>query len=409
MALTLALTQAAAGPAPGAEAAPSSSPTGSGGLQVAVPARAVAGSPVTVLVTGSPDGATVSLVLIGSLGTSTLTAVASTGRARFDLPPDVTRASGTLTVLAASGAQLTGRATLDVEPGRAAGPVQAVVGARSIVADARDLSMVVTTPVDAWGNAVADGTPVLVSRSSPTGALSASTVPVSHLVAWQDLPSGTVAGRGQVWVATGARTGAQVSLDEVAGPPVPFTLSESAPQLAAHTGADGRTLVPVRTSLLRDRYGNVEPDGTSVVVRWEGEEGASEAEALTVDGVAELSVQAPATPQTLTFTARCRGTDTVGPLRIGLASVVAVVPVSARRSATDLAVTVGPVDRTTGTFVPDGAVVALVVRDGSGHAVTGSGALVQGQVTVGLPTAGLSGPLAVTATVLGTSGSTSVP
>lgn len=404
---------AVAAPANAIKSASSVSPTellvtgSDGGLKMSSPSSAVAGTKVTIDVTGATDGIAVSLVGIGSLGTSSFTTVSSAGTARFDLPVDFTRTSGSVSLLAAAG-PLTAHAALELVPGRAAFPVQSVVGARSIVADGRDLSMVVTIPIDSWGNAVADGTGVRVSRSSPTGAPSSSEVVISHLLAWQELPSGTAAGRGYVWAATQGRTGPQVSLDEVAGPPLPFTLATVDPALAGHTGADGQTLIRVRTSLLRDRYGNVEPDGTSVMMKWVGPASSSQAEATTVAGVAEVSVQVPSTPQTFTLTAQCRGTDTTSPLRLAFAAVVTDVPLVVHRSPPNLSVTIGPINRNTGNFVPDGTTATVVALDGQGHRVSGTGELVDGGVTVLMPSDGLVGAVTVTADVLGTSRSISV-
>ena len=388
----------------GASGAPAeSSPTV---LTVSVAGTALAGTSVPVTVSGA-NGTAVSLVAVGSLGTSTFSQTASGGIALFRLPSSFTRASGTVTLLA-STATSTSRATLDLLPGTAVAPVQAVVGARSIVADGTDRSMVVTIPADGFGNAIADGSTVRVSRESPSGVQSATSVHMQHLLAWQLLTSGTLAGRGYVWISAGTATGPAVSLDEVAAPPAPFTLSAVDPALAGRTGADGQTLVQLRTSVLADRHGNVEPDGTLVTVEWLGPQGSSRTEAVSVAGVARLSIQAPDSPETLTLSGLCRGSTTAHPTKLAFASVVAPFRISAVRAAVELTVTVGPVTRIGGSFVPDGSIATAVVTDRFGHREAVQGELVDGSVALSIPSSSLTGPLVVTATVLGASRTTAV-
>ncbi|TFC17327.1 hypothetical protein [Cryobacterium glucosi] len=367
-------------------------------LQVAPTAPAGAEIPVTVA--GAADGATVQLVAIGSLGQLVLTAVSVDDTAEFRLPVALTRSAGSVTLVASSGGTVVRGAT-ELTPGAAVGPIQAVVGARSIVADAADLSMVVTIPVDAWGNSIAEGSPVLVSRENPVGVRSSSGAVVSHLLAFQELVSGTLAGRGQVWVASGPVTGPSVSLDEVAGPPLPFSLEPVEPVLAANAGADGQTLVPIRTSVLRDRFGNVEPDGTQVTVEWTGPEGAGRTTAATISGVAQLSLQAPGTPGAFQITGLCRGVHSASALTLPFAATVGTVDLSARLVDAGVFVSIGPVNRFGGTFVPDGTTARVSVVDAIGEAGSASAGLVNGVLDILVATRPLVSPVTVTVSVLG--------
>lgn len=404
-ALVAGLLVAAPGPA-------AAQPGPGGPLVVTVPGQATAGDPLTVSVLGAADG-DVALTVVGSLAATGRTVRAEGGVARFELGEELTRAAGSLTLVASAG-DAAATATTTLVPGPAVGPVQPVVGARSIVADAADRSMAVAVPVDRLGNAVADGTPVQVLRARPDGVLETGAVTVRDLVAWALLPSGTVAGRGQVSVqapgAAGPVTGPQVSLDEVAAPPVPFTLEPVDPRVAAGTGADGQSLVAVRTAVLRDPFGNVEPDGTAVTVAWQGAGGSSRTTAVTVAGVATATVPAPEAPDTLVVTAECRGTATTAPLRLGFGPVVREVAVRGSRSDAGVAVDVGPVRRDGGAYVPDGARVSVEVRDAAGVVSAAAGRLRDGVLAVVVPPAAAwQGPLVVSAAVLGAVGTSPVP
>ena len=382
------------------------SPT-TGTLTVTAPARATAGEFVQVSISGVMGDGTVSLTAINSLGASEQHAVPVSGSAQFTLGDDVTRTSGEITLLARA-ADAVATASVIIEPGSAVGPITSVVGARSIVADAADRSMAVSMPPDAFGNTIADGSSLLLFRQHPDGTVTNGPVTVKHLLAWDVLPSGTRAGSNQIWFQADAVTGPAASLDEVAAPPMPFTLAPVDPQQVT-PGADGQGLLAVRTSVLADGNGNVEPDGTQVTFDWRGPEGPSRTQAVTIAGVASMSIPAPDVPAVLTITGSCRGSVSTAPLTVEFASVVAIVPVTAVRDADSMDVSVGPVLRTGGAYVPDGTVADVTVTDPAGDRLTASGPLVDGMLQ--LPVSGHTepGPVTVVAQVLGTFGNVVVP
>lgn len=368
---------------------------------VGLPGELTAGSTLPVTVGGAAG--VVTLTVLAPWGTAVRTADPVDGVATFALPPEITRGTGTLTLIADSGGQI-GTGSVTVLPGPAVGPLLPVVGARSVVADGTDRSMVVAIPVDEWGNAIADGSAVTVVHRDPTGLTSTADATMAHLLGWLELPSGTVAGRGQVWLQAGpngAVTGQQVSLDEVAGPPLPFTVTAVDPTQPGRLGADGQNLLELRTSVLTDRFGNVQPDGTLVTVEWRGPAGPARASAVTISGVAELSVQAPTLAGTVTVTASARGTATAAPLEVVYPAVVTDVPVDSRVDERGLVVTVGPVNRTGGTYVPDGTAATVVLTDRAGHTVSAAAGLVDGSVVQLLPTSAMVGAYTVTVAVLG--------
>src|SRR6185312_14735532 len=89
----------------------------------------------------------------------------------------------------------------------------------SIVADRRDKALGVVIPMDRYGNAPDDGTPVRLRRVLPTGQVLTATTGSKHLMAWGELPSGRVAGTSLVHAEQEDATGPSTRLAEVAGPP----------------------------------------------------------------------------------------------------------------------------------------------------------------------------------------------
>jgi hypothetical protein len=370
-------------------------------------ARASAGEFVQVLINGVVGDGVVSLTAISSLGATEQHAATVSGSAQFTLGEDVTRTSGEITLLARA-ADAVATASVIIEPGPAVGPITSVVGARSIVADAADRSMAVSMPPDTFGNTIADGSSLLLFRQHPDGTVTNGPVTVTHLLAWDVLPSGTRAGSNQIWFQADTVTGPAATLDEVAAAPMPFTLAPVDPQQVT-PGADGQGLLAVRTSVLADGNGNVEPDGTQVTFDWRGPEGPSRTHAVTIAGVASMTIPAPVVPAVLTITGSCRGSVTTTTLTVEFASAVATVPVTAVRGADSMDVSVGPVLRAGGAYVPDGTVADVTVTDPAGDRLTASGPLVDGMLR--LPVSGHTEPglVTVVAQVLGTFGNVVVP
>lgn len=392
-------------------------------LVVDAPATVTAGSEALVFVSGVPAGDAVRLAVVGALGSTVLEADAGPiGEAAFVLPDALVETAGALTLLAASGS-VRGEGEIVVESGPVASPVETVVGARSIVADGADVAMAVSIPVDAYGNAVGAGTPVRFTRTTPAGGTEVVETRTEALLAWADLPSGTVAGSGSVWATVGAEgaTGQATTLLEVPGRPLRFTLAVAASTEVGSAGgaglepaeapgalggrADARSVTPLETSVLADAFGNVVEDGTSVQLRWTGPDGAGTATAVTSGGVARLLLPAPQNPGVRTVTASSRGVAGA-PLALDFASVVAEVPVTAVREGDTLSVVLGPVLDREGHYLADGTPFRLAfpgtgLPDRTGRLYAGTA-----QLDLALPPELGDAAVAVRARVLGAAGET---
>ncbi|WP_157411192.1 MULTISPECIES: hypothetical protein [Actinoplanes] len=365
-------------------------------LTLELPDRVAAAETMSVRVGGAPIGATVSLVSIGGLGTSTADSIAGANGALFRIPSATTRWAGALTFVARSGEAIASR-TMRVVPGAVVEPTVAEVGPKTIVADGADVSMMVTVPVDAWGNAQPDGTPVTMVRKRPTGGVERRRLTMAGLFAYAMLPSGKSAGNGLVGVSVGDASGSAVDLAEVAAPPLPFTLRT----VGFVPVADGRSLLTVRTSTLRDAHGNVEPDGTAVRLLYDGVAGEGEAASYTVGGLADFTLEAPDRAGRMRLRAECRGTTTARVLQVAFPTVDPRIPVTAARGVNEVTVTVGPVTGEMGALMVDGTPAAVTITDATGKHNDASGQLIGGSLTLTLVTDGLTGPLRVRATVLG--------
>ncbi|WP_396667480.1 hypothetical protein [Microbacterium sp. R86528] len=368
-------------------------------LIVEAPASTIAGESTVIDIAGATGS--LQLIVAGSLGTATFDLDPDGGATSFTLPSGLTQVAGLMTITAVSDG-ITTSTQVVITPAKASS-VQTIVGARSIVADDADVSMAVALPQDVWGNAVANGTPVEFTRINPQDSVQVLPTTSAHLLAWADLFSGTVAGRNTVWASLGEVRSPSADLDEVAGPPRPFALSVVAPS-GSRAVADGRSLVLVRTDILRDAFDNVLADGTAVEFRWSGPNGEGTANAVLISGQAETWLQSPTIAGVTMITARAKGVDAATSIDLTFAPALGEFPATVTRSDGVLRIDVGPVIGLDGALAPDGAAVSV-----SGPGVSAEGQLDSGSVSIQIPLAGSVTIANIDVTILGSTVAVNVP
>ncbi len=346
---------------------PAHGPTLAGALVVRAPAALAAGEPVTVVAerADAPDGLLVTLVAQGGYSLLLYRSPFQMGRAEFRLPAEDTQVAGLVTLVAhADTAE--GHAELTISPGPPVDPVTPLVGPHALIADGAHWGSAIAIPFDAFGNPVAEGTPLQFHIRRPDGATETLGAAVTHLLAWRRLASGTRAGRTTLSVTAGEAHGPEANLIETPGWPASFTLSASPSGLPA----DGRQLVTLRTAPLLDAYGNQMLDGTLVTFAAETPGGQPRLiPAYTIDGVAEAQLQAPTESGVVTVRATLYGVESA-PLQIVFAPgpAVGTIPLTARidQASGSVSIEAGPLLAGLGQFVPEGtpAHFTLVGPDG---------------------------------------------
>ncbi|KPL80494.1 hypothetical protein [Herpetosiphon geysericola] len=257
--------------------------------------------------------------------------------------------------------QLHASATTTLQPSAVVEPIRPLVGARSIIANGATWSMVVVIPHDQFGNPIADASLVNITAQRPNQQRTRLTAKTAHLLAWQRLYSQTVAGKTLISAQSQGRFGPQAELLEVAGWPVQLSvqLAQPLPRLSA----DGYTFIPIQTNLIQDAFGNVVPDGTSVV--FEVDDGLGQKRSInsvTIRGIAETQILSPNQATRFTIQARI--------FRITSAPLVLDIPPDGATDflvqavvATDvISVTVGPIVGSLQQYVPDGTMALLQVN-----------------------------------------------
>jgi hypothetical protein len=331
-------------------------------IEIHAPSTIEAGTALTLDVVGVEPDAELTLLVISSVGATHIEVEpADSSQREVHIPSTIAAVAGDLTIIAL-GARPAATATVSILPGPAVNPLITVVGARSIVADGADLAMAVVIPTDSFGNAVATGVDVTFFRRQPDGLITQTRTDTLNQLAWAELSSHTVAGNGEVWTEIGSLiSGPRSRLEEVAGVPVLFALDFVSQYSRSYLPADGRSLTAIRTDVLRDRFGNVQPDGTQVLFEWVSGTGTGRIASETIAGVATIYVQAPSRPDSLEIVAQSRGVSSKL-FVISFESAIRAFDVDISLSSTGYVVDMGPIERQDGSLVTDGTRVTVQVE-----------------------------------------------
>jgi len=344
-----------------------------GSVLIDAPNEVDAGRAITVVVTSTAqDGTQVQLGVFAPLDSALLTATQTQGVATFVIGEGTTRHSGLYRFVAQIGRGISDVHEIHVSPLDPVHPVVPLVGPRTIIADGVDISMTVVTPMDRYGNPVADDTSVDIEIVRPTGQSAVVAELVARALVAVVIEATTETGRVTVSASSGTADGPSNVVDQVAGVPSGFAVVVD----ERDTLADGFALRSVQTSELRDEFGNLLPDGVSAVFVVQDSNGQSFLQAVVQGGIARTMIEAPNLPGTVAVTARVSGVESstttidFGPAVASLAAI--------KNAAIDdqVIVAVGPVVSNRGGYVPDGTTV--VIRDRSSGGVLAESALRSG-------------------------------
>lgn len=345
-------------------------------LRIETPPLLSAGAPLTVLVHVTPATATQPILLTaqGTFGFLPQVQQPVAGVARFTLMLVHTRFAGTVR-LRASSAGVEAQAALEIRPGPAVDPILPQVGPRSIMVGGEQWTMVIATPRDALDNPIAEGSPVtfraqhpVAPPAAPTTGVETVIIPTQHLLAWRRIHSRTHAGSLRIAVNADFGHSPERIVLVTPGLPLPFQLLTDKVDVVA----DGRQLVRITSSQIRDRFGNVLPDGTSaLVLATIGELDRRSLPVITIDGRLYTTIQAPSQPGRMTLQGWIAGvlsepltmTFTAGP-------AIQPIPVVTKKTAEGLQVIAGPLVGDLGQFIPDGAAVTFTITAPDGQTAT---------------------------------------
>lgn len=305
-----------------------------------------------------PQGEKILITCQNSWGMDVLEKEVNSSLIRLILSKKFTRISGIITLKVFYLGKELGRKQVEVLPKKTAEPLDAYLGAKSILANGKDWAMITAIPTDTFGNPVKNHTPITYEILRPDGTQYEIQSTTENLVSFQIINSLTKAGKTFIGVSLNGVASREKELLEVADFPVNFTIKADSHSIYA----DDHQFFKIKTSVLRDRNNNIMPEGTAVSFLCKEPSGTGRLlNSYTIDGIAELSVQNPKEAGTLEVIASVYGGGKSNVLALDFMSPIDHINV--RYETESQRLNVGPLIAQLNQLVPNGTQVKLVFEN----------------------------------------------
>lgn len=314
--------------------------------------------------TGATD---LHLLLSGTYGSVVLVPEMKNTNPVFIIPSSFTKHAGTVIYhLIQKGETIQEGAFKLLPDTENLGPIETYLGPRSIVANVRDYTMLVSIPTDTLDNMLPDSTQINL-KSQFKNTITTTTHNLSSGMAWKRIFSPLQIGRVSTGSTLGNRSSKELIADVFPDTAQDFTIT-AAPN---HTYADGNEIITFSTSQIRDAHNNVMTDGTLVTFFVQNSSGAYwQTNASTVNGYAFAKALHPQTPSTWQITAAINGIAQSPEIRQKFTAIIETIPVTISENRT---VKVGPLTSYLGQLVQNGISVSIEINDTTREGLTENG------------------------------------
>lgn len=292
-------------------------------------------------------------IISGTYGTTVLPIEMGNKQLKINIPKEITQHAGIINWQLIAGGKTIQNGDFKLFSNLdALKTVENYLGPRSIIANNRDYTMLVSIPVDSLDNLLPDGTNVLMQHQFK-GTINKETHQVKAGFTWQRINSPLTTGR----LITGSTLNYISSTELVADvfPDIarPFKIYED----SNHNYADGNEIISIKTDQIKDPNGNVMSDGTIVTFfmtdnfnqRWT-------TTASTVNGYAFAKALHPEKPSTWTVRGVITGMVESPEIDINFKSILKEIIIQKQERNT---IIIGPLTSYLGQTVPDGIQVSL--------------------------------------------------
>ena len=234
------------------------------------------------------------------------------------------------------------------------GTLETHLGPRSIVANERDYTMLVSIPTDTLDNILPDGTLVQL-KNQFKNTTTASSHPLSSGIAWKRVAAPLQSGRMSTASILNEVSSRELVADIFPDVAQDFSIRAS----SNHNYADGNEIITFQTSQITDTNGNIMTDGTLVTFSIKDGLGSYwQVKASTVNGYAFAKALHPQSPSTWIISAAITGIAQSEEIRQSFAPIIDTIPVTIKEDRT---IIVGPLTSYLGQLVQEGIDVSLSV------------------------------------------------
>lgn len=292
-------------------------------------------------------------IISGTYGTTVLPIELDNKQLKINIPKEITQHAGIINWQLIAGGKTIQKGDFKLFSNvNALKTVENYLGPRSIIANNRDYTMLVSIPVDSLDNLLPDGTNVLMQHQFK-GTINKETHQVTAGFTWQRINSPLTTGRLITGSTLNYISSTELVADVFPDIAIPFKIYED----SNHNYADGNEIISIKTDQIKDPNGNVMSDGTIVTFfmtdnfneRWT-------TTASTVNGYAFAKALHPEKPSTWTVRGVITGMVESPKIEIKFKSILKEITIQKQQGNT---ITVGPLTSYLGQTVPDGIEVSL--------------------------------------------------
>lgn len=277
----------------------------------------------------------------------------------FTVDDSLTQTAGIYILDLACQGKLLKSKKVQILSGLPAEPLEAFIGSKSIEADnGGHWAMILAIPADTFENLTADKTPVNFSLHRPDESFEKVNKLTEHGVAYHKIYSKSKVGKTIIGVTAGAATAKEKELLEMPGFPVDFQIFSE----KVYSYADKRQNFHLKTSVIKDKYGNIVADGTLLNIDVTDSDNSKRIlTSYTMDGVAELDIQNPALAGEILVNASIYGDAKSNELVLRFKKYLEKLP--AKFSKDEKSVIVGPLIGPLKQYMSDGAEIEMYIEN----------------------------------------------
>lgn len=316
----------------------------------------VAGQNVELAFSSTSKTATPELFIIHSYGKTLLESENRNGSIVFKIPMIYTQKTGTISwfLINPEASELHGSFQI-VRNNKTKTPIENYLGPRSILAGGAEFTMMVAVPTDSYDNPKPDETLVVIKHQF-LDLVTTETKKTKNFIAWKNIYSSIKS--GQILSSTASEKTVTKEIETEVYPNIAtdFSIFYS----RNHDYADGNQITTITTSVIKDRFGNIVSDGTTVLFNISTKNKTLlKTIGTTINGIAAGQILHPDHADIYSITGYVIGIAKSNAIVLDYKQIISSFNYSFSKS--NRQITVGPLYSFMGQLVPDGIKVTVKI------------------------------------------------
>jgi len=298
----------------------------------------------------------ISLVLSGTYGTIVLTPDNTSWEACFTIPISFTQRAGVVSYTLVQNKKVIQEGSFRLlSDTTKIGAIETYLGPRSIVANPRDYTMLVSIPTDTLDNMLPDSTQVELKTQFKNEIRGTQHYLNSGFV-WKRINAPLQTGRISTGSILGDQSSKELSVDIFPDLAQDFIIKAT----SNHTYADGNEIITFATNQIKDPNNNIVTDGTLVTFFIKDDKNIHwQTNASTINGYAFAKALHPQTPSTWNIRAEIAGIAQSKEIQQQFTPIIEEIPLALYQNRS---VIIGPLTSYLGQLVQNGIMVSIEIN-----------------------------------------------